>query len=385
MYMLVVLQTPPVLFSNVRSHISLLQQLASIERGLADQCTQWLAKGKAPISLRDADPSAVRLSLMRSQTLCLVWLGLGYEVAPSTCSGSLTIMTLAAEISELRKVCRPRVALVALQHGAKRAAKLLFDHGIGCVFWVRTTSELPRLHELLSIVVDPILEYVCLGVLGEKLMKCFGEARTKLSSHIADGGYVGSPTSVDWPTSTASTSPSWIQRETLELRPSNLVDKLTYKLCESLSSLQLLACDVPKVEELRKMLVVRRERGVAVWGGSLAATEESFAHRCRSIALEATMSLLIGNTFGLVWRISDEQSLNESILQIKDAGSLAAVLVWVDLVESLPLVQLSTLLKLIMARSPCKVVLTCIGTNAQQMQALNKELGLGVRSSIDED
>ena len=97
------------------------------------------------------------------------------------------------------------------------------------------------------------------------------------------------------------------------------------------------------------------------------------------------MSLLIGTTFGLVWRISDKQSLNESILQIKAAGSLAAVLVWVDLIESLPLLQLSTLLNLIMARAPCKVVLTCIGTHAQQMQALNKELGLGVRSSIDED
>ena len=95
------------------------------------------------------------------------------------------------------------------------------------------------------------------------------------------------------------------------------------------------------------------------------------------------MSLLIGTTFELVWRISDEQSLNEGIQRIKDAGSLAAVLVWIDLVESLP--QLSILLKPIMARAPCKVVLTCIGTHAQQMQALDKELGLGVRSSIDED
>ena len=49
MYMLVVLQTPPVLFSHVRSHLSLLQQLASTERALADQCAQWPAKGKAPI------------------------------------------------------------------------------------------------------------------------------------------------------------------------------------------------------------------------------------------------------------------------------------------------------------------------------------------------
>jgi hypothetical protein len=316
-----------------------------------------------------------------------VWHSLGYEVAPSTCSGSLTIMTLAAEISELRKICRPRVALVALQHGAKRAAKLLVDHGIGCVFWMRTTNEPPRLHELLSIVVDPILEYVCLGVIGEKLMKCFGEARIKLSSHIADGGCVGSLISVDWPTSTstASTSSSWIQSETSALRPSNLVDEKTHELCESLSSLQLLACDVPKVAELRKMLVARRERGVAVWGGSLAATDENLAHRCRSIALEATMSLLMrqSSSFVLVWRISDEQSLNEGMRLIKAAGSLAAVLVWVDLVESLP--QLSTLLKPIMARAPCKVVLTCIGTHTHQMQALHTEFGLGVSSSINED
>jgi hypothetical protein len=152
-----------------------------------------------------------------------------------------------------------------------------------------------------------------------------------------------------------------------------------------LSSLQLLACDVPKVAELRKMLVARRERGVAVWGGSRAAMDESLAHRCRSVALEATMSLLIGTTFELVWRISDERSLNEGMDLIKAAGSLAAVLVWVDLVESLPLEQLSTLLKLVKARAPCKVVLTCIGTHAQQFQALHKELGLGVSSSIDED
>jgi hypothetical protein len=386
MYMLVVLQTPPVLFNHVRSHLSPLQQLAST--ALADQCAQWLAKGKATICLRDADPSAVRRSLMRSQTHCLVWHGLGYDVAPSTCSGSLTIMTLAAEISELRKVCRPRVALVALQHGAKRAAKLLFDHGVGCVFWVRTTNEPPRLHELLSIVVDPILEYVCLGVLGEKLMKRFGEARMKLSSHITDGGCIGSPTSVDWPKSTASTSPSWIQSETPELRPSNLVDEKTHELCESLSSLQLLACDVPKVAELRKILVARRERGVAVWGGSGAATDENLAHRCRSIALEATMSLLIGTTFELVWRISDEQSLNEGMRRIKAAGPRVAVLVWIDLVESLPLVQLSTLLKPILARAreaACAVVLSCLGTHAQQMQALDEELGLGVSSSIAED
>jgi hypothetical protein len=112
--------------------------------------------------------------------------------------------------------------------------------------------------------------------------------------------------------------------------------------------------------------------------------DESLAHRCRSVALEATMSLLIGTTFELVWRISDEQSLNECMDRMKNAGSLAAVLVWVDLVESLPLEQLSTLLKLIMARAPCKVVLTCIGTHAQQMQDLDEELGLGVSSSIDE-
>ncbi len=104
------------------------------------------------------------------------------------------------------------------------------------------------------------------------------------------------------------------------------------------------------------------------------------------------MSLLIGTTFKLVWRISDEQSLNEGMRRIKAAGSLAAVLVWVDLVESLPLEQLSTLLKLLRARAPCQFVLTCIGTHAQQMQALDEELGLGVdeelglgvSSSIDE-
>jgi len=385
MYMLVVFQAPPVLFSHFRSHLSLLQQLASTEHALADHCAQWPAKGKAPICLRDADPSAVRLSLVRSQTHCLVWLGRGYEVVPSTCSGLLTIMTLAAEISKLPKVCRPRVALVALQHGAERAAKHLSSHGIGCVFWVRTTSEPPREHELLSMVVDPILEYVCQGVLGEQLMRCFGEARTKLSSHITDGGCVGLPTSVDWPKSTASTSSSWIQSETPALRPSNLVDESTHELCESLSSLQLLACDVPKVEELRKMLVMRRERGVAVWGRSGAATDESLAHRCRTVALEATMSLLIGTTFELVWRISDEQSLNEGMRRIKAAGPRAAVLVWIDLVESSPLVQLSTLLKPIIARAPCTVLLSCIGTHAQHMQALDEELGLGVSSSIDED
>ena len=133
------------------------------------------------------------------------------------------------------------------------------------------------------------------------------------------------------------------------------------------------------------MRVMRRERVVAVWGRSGAATDESLAHRCRSVALEATMSLLIGTTFELVWRISDTQSLNEGMDRIKAAGSLAAVLVWIDLVESLPLVHLSTFLKHIMAREPCKVVLTCTGTHAQQMQALDKELGLGVSSSIDED
>ena len=391
-YMLVVLQTPPVLFSHVRAHLSLLQQLERTERALADQCAQWPAKGKAPICLRDADPSAVYLSLWRSQTHCLVWHGLGYDVASSTCSGSLTIETLAAEISKLPKVRRPRVALVALQHGAERAAKHLSDHGIGCVFWVRTTNETPLLHELLSKVVDPILEYVCLGVLGKQLMECFSEARMKLSSHIADGGCVGSPTSVDWPTSTASTSSSWIQREmtATALRPSNLVKESTHEFSSlsSLSSLQLLACDVPKVAELRKMLVARRERGVAVWGGNRTATDENLAHRCRSIALEATMSLLIGTTFELVWRISDEHSLSEGMDRMKAAGPLAAVLVWVDLVETLPLVQLSTLLKPILARAreaACAVVLTCIGTHMQQMQALDEELGLGVSSSIDED
>ena len=71
MYMLVVFQAPPVLFSHFRSHLSLLQQLASTEHALADHCAQWPAKGKAPICLRDADPSAVRLSLVRSQTHCL--------------------------------------------------------------------------------------------------------------------------------------------------------------------------------------------------------------------------------------------------------------------------------------------------------------------------
>jgi hypothetical protein len=114
--------------------------------------------------------------------------------------------------------------------------------------------------------------------------------------------------------------------------------------------------------------------------------DESLAHRCRSVALEATMSLLIGTTFELVWRISDEQSLNEGMQQIKAAGS--PVLVWIDLVESLPPVQLSTLLKPIMKRAreaACAVVLTCIGTHAQQMQDLDEELGLGVSSSIDED
>jgi hypothetical protein len=189
MYMLVVLQTPPVLFSHVRSHLSLLQQLASTERALADQCAQWPAKGKAPICLRDADPYAVGRSLMRSQTHCLVWHGLGYDVAPSTCSGSLTIMTLAAEISKLPKVCQPRFALVALQHGAERAAKLLSDHGIGCVFWVRTTSEPPRMHELLSKVIDPILDRVCDGMLGEPALPsharlCAWRPRSSLAQNM---------------------------------------------------------------------------------------------------------------------------------------------------------------------------------------------------------
>ena len=99
------------------------------------------------------------------------------------------------------------------------------------------------------------------------------------------------------------------------------------------------------------------------------------------------MSLLIGTTFELVWRISDEHSLSEGMDRMKAAGPLAAVLVWVDLVETLPLVQLSTLLKPILARAreaACAVVLTCIGTHMQQMQALDEELGLGVSSSIDE-
>ena len=81
------------------------------------------------------------------------------------------------------------VTLVQVKHGAQRAADRLSKCGIGCVFWLRATEEL-SMHQLLTIVVDPILKLLDRGLEAE-LGRSFDDAWAKLRG-VESGGSGGS-------------------------------------------------------------------------------------------------------------------------------------------------------------------------------------------------
>lgn len=372
-YMLVALQGAPVLTGRLRSYLWVRQRLRRVEEALRANCSHWPAEGKAPICLQDAEPTSMKLALKRGPTHCLVWFGTGYDEVACTSPEPLTIGALANDIEKLPSASRPRVAIVCLQHGARRAAERLHVGGVASVFWLRAGADMSE-SAVLRVVIAPLLSMLETEPHG--LEAIFRNECANLSALL---GVVASPSSQPWLGLPVTDSHMAVKNDALQLHPNDLVDATTQDMFAALRDLQLCAPDVKHVEELRAKLVAENgPRGLAVWSAGKAEYSDAMAARCRTVALEAVEPfLMVGTAFELIWRISSDASLEEARAKVEQIGGSTPVLIWVDLVTEMSRAPLRTFLEAMLRNSAkAKAVFSCSAVHKRHMQELFKELCL---------
>ena len=384
-----VAQAAPVLHSHVRAQLRLWQRLGQCEQALRERCADWAKEGREPVCLRDADPPRVQLALEAGRTHCLVWAATGYDEIACGQPKPLTVGSLAAMIKALPTIRRPCSAVICLQYGARRAAARLRAAGVRCVVWLQAKGVSSRQVDFASALLPRLLP----EVVAPLLQMLHNESRHMLAHFrdlcgtlpgVGECGLEGHAVSLQW--HMASPPPpkiadAWLINES----PSGCVRCQTnllggaHDFAPPLGELDLLVDDVAHVERLRGLLEVDsgKARGVDLWSAAKVPFDEVLAGRCRAVALESLASFLVAGSVELIWRVSDDASLEQAQAKASALAADARVLLWVDLgPEPLEMAALQSALETRLRCAGSAVVFTCTPERLSEKQALCKALKL---------
>ena len=370
----IALHAPP-----VHPQLKALQRLELMERlEELNSCLVHarLSNAARPVQLSDASvvnssyasPMPLRVALAEGSIHGLVLCAAGYGWEDDD----------SVQLEEVAKHCggekRPRVIVVCMRHGARRAAERLLSAGAPTVLWltgdmfgegaadlcivlVRVLVRMDELTKEEEVVAE--LRKECNERVGLSDL-CFGCLRRSMAA------------GTQWQcTSKSLTRDSWCQ---ISAKPELLAaDSTNLGGLVGVSS-GLLAVDVHHVSRIRAAFKGDNERLQCIYDNS---------ERCTAIATELCCSYLDGKRFDIVWHLSNDAEL-EARLQAEHAGrSLAEwvrmpprMLLWARADEPALLRQLQE--QLYDERGPLRqahVVLTC----SSKPPDLDKDLYFDVR------
>ena len=303
----IALKAPP-----VRPQLKTLQliELKVKLEELKDRLLQnKLSDAARPVHLSDASDLKVALAAGRIHGLVLCAAGCGWEDGDSV------------QLEELAKHCggekRPRVVVVCMRHGARRAAELLCSAGAPTVLWLTGDMFGKDAAPLCIALVRMLLRMDELTteeeVVAELRTECKDAHHSGLNEVCFGCLRRSTATGTQWQcTSQSSTTDhTWCQ---INAQPQLLTADSTNLGGRVGASSGLLAIDVHHVSRMQDALSGDDGRLQCIHGST---------KRCRAIAMELCWSYLDGKSFVIVWHLPDVAAL-EARLQGQYAGKRLA-------------------------------------------------------------
>ena len=200
--MYVVMRTGPSLVNQLRGQLEYERRLDRLQSCLEHLEKEWKANRRFPICLAGANGKQAQQDVSQGRVHCVVWCDVGYE-EQSESPEALCSLCTAIEATPMH--VRPRVAFVAMQYGARRAAEALHASGVDRVFWLRTSAGHDRLEDYLCGLMAPVLSAMHTSTPSDEhraTVQLFDKLRCEFKHDIVDAGWLGTE-AVEW------TPPAW--------------------------------------------------------------------------------------------------------------------------------------------------------------------------------
>eukprot|EP01047_Picozoa_sp_COSAG01_P035256 COSAG01_NODE_2693_length_7243_cov_4.778695_1_plen_1576_part_00 len=325
-YMHVVFSPPPQLIGAHEGNRALRDAIHQVQEQLRGKEEKVLENGRFPVCLTTSSSACeVEEHLRDGRVHCLVWCGRGHgwearaetELLPS-------LLGIATIVAALPAAARPQVAVVCLCFGAERAARMLLENGVQNVIWITVDTLSKRCDDVLCDVVGPAVTFLHSGRPAEDVTKFVCSELSKLQGDCASTcGCISNGGAVAW-APVDRDERDWLRVSAPAVSPGINLDPEE-------DALQLLACDLGCLTELRSWLTVAPHRvHIVSTKGGLGA-RQSAGDRCRSIALEVCRQVLAGPTRQSVRRVTSDSELSAANLDALDRKS--SMLLWLDLHE----------------------------------------------------
>ena len=325
----IALYAPP-----VRPQLKALQSVELKDRLLQLQnrlLQNKLSDAARPVHLSDASDLKDALAAGRIHGLILCAAGCGWEDGDSVQLEE--VAKHSVQLEEVAKHCggekRPRVVVVCMRHGARRAAERLCSAGAPTVLWLTCDMFGKDAAPLCIALVRVLLRMDELTkeeeVVAELHKECKDPRHPGLNEVCFGCLRRSTATGTEWQcTSQSSTNDTWCQ---ISAQPQLLTADSTNLGGRVGASSGLLAIDVHHVSRMQDALSGDDGRLQCIHGST---------KRCRAIAMELCWSYLDGKSFVIVWHLPNVAAL-EARLQGQYAGKRLAewaypphMLLWVQ-------------------------------------------------------
>ena len=329
-YSYIIMQSSSALTGQAATRRVQLNRLCEIQECLKEETMhKWVKQNHYPIALSDADEGCVRADIICGRVHSLVWCAdgaLGWEAPASPESIKLAQLEKAL-LKE--NVYVPRVAIVCMKYGSRAVAERLREAGISRVFWLRKNIVTDRrgVELFVKVIVpmlnafeaDPTLESFELGESAKRLVLRrdwgFETSEFKPSDH--------------WTPDTSTEEVAWVQVKA-SIGPKSNFGKIAIED----DDLELLACDMPNVVDLKDGLIELPNSKMSIVPPS--SEDDDITNRCRSIAYEVCESFTLSAlaSFEVVFRIASDRDIEDVETELKHASKASRLLFWVDVVKA---------------------------------------------------
>ena len=255
----------PDIFRQSASRAAVAERLGEIEDALRDRQEEWLSKRRYPICLSDASvysENDLVSQLRGGRVRCVVWFGRGdgwdSRRTPGLQQIAETISSVQAEAS------RPQIAVVCLMYGSRQAALRLLDAGVTTVLWLTADGLSDACAELYCDVVAPAISLLESGdhdqahvqaIMGQSLQKLQLKHQDSIPEPAGDnyGCIISAVPVAQWAPPMLLAGAAVETTQWLSAAVARKCDGLNLE-CEDASALQLRACDLQTIEDLRQGL-----------------------------------------------------------------------------------------------------------------------------------
>eukprot|EP01046_Picozoa_sp_COSAG06_P049539 COSAG06_NODE_7648_length_2428_cov_18.499785_1_plen_288_part_10 len=241
------------------------ERLGDIEMALRGKQEEWLSNRRYPICLSDASvysENDLVSQLRGGRVRYVVWFGRGdgwdSRRTPGLQQIAETISSVQAEAS------RPQIAVVCLRYGSRQAAQRLLDAGVTTVLWLTADGLSDACAELYCDVVAPTLSLLekadeteehATAVLGQSLQKLWTGHQDSMPEPAGDnyGCIISAAPVAQWAPLAVLAEAAVETDQWLRAAVTRKCEALNLE-CEDASALQLRACDLQTIEDLRRRL-----------------------------------------------------------------------------------------------------------------------------------